>query len=352
MSTLYPFPVHYHLPHGDYTELPATRAGVRSMADFPFVATARPTFKELIITSVSGDRTARGICGLLPARSFSDGTVRPHERTLAERLARQRECVMEDKGALSKPVLLTAPSLASWWAAKDLHFTAVSPSLIFYGRHDTYRLRDYRPPSGWPGLLSLGPLDPLVIADGHHRAATHSALAEEGHSAFEYIPTVIIGADELSIGTFLRVILAEGWSVAELVRQLSTLFEVTSISAPRPVERPGRWLLCFHGRYFHLRPRPDYPSLTDAAWLNEAVLPAVFGITDMRSDPRIEAVEPSLDQEGTLKLPPELEDKIILYGYPIVRERFFTEVRAGRVLPPKSTRFEPRIPSGLVVWMP
>ena len=48
----------------------------------------------------------------------------------------------------------------------------------------------------------------------------------------------------------------------------------------------------------------------------------------------------------------ELREKITLLGFPISRSRFFAEVAAGRVLPPKSTRFLPRIPSGLLVWIP
>jgi hypothetical protein len=56
--------------------------------------------------------------------------------------------------------------------------------------------------------------------------------------------------------------------------------------------------------------------------------------------------------DGPVLFPEGVEGKIILRGFPLPEDQFFREIAADRCLPPKSTRFEPRVPSGLLVWIP
>ena len=144
----------------------------------------------------------------------------------------------------------------------------------------------------------------------------------------------------------------DGLSLSELLRKLRPFFRLSAITSGRRVTSPGHWLLAYRGANYHLERRPSEDSDTDTGWLTRIVLPAAFGITDMRNDPRIHSIYPPASEPGTLQLSHELREKVTLLGYPITRERFFMEVAAGRVLPPKSTRFLPRVPSGLLVWMP
>jgi len=349
--SLLPFPQIYHPPFDVAEPLPVCRDGVRNLPAGVLKAYDRPAFAELVIRRYANGATCRGICGLLPAAAFRDGGVKPHEETLVSRLERQEALIIADKGALGKPVLLTVASLKDWWAKQDQKFAADGKDIEFAGQDNFYRLRTYLPKDKQPPrAFSLEELGTTVIADGHHRAATHARLDARGIGYCEFVPVCIIGADELHVGIFARLIHDER-TPEELLPALELFFTVEAIDEPLAPQEPGSWLLVSGEQYFRLKRKEGAAVLHDADWLEHAVLPAVFGITDTRSDERItfEAVTDII--EGLAPLFPH-PNRVSLYGYPVTDEDFFAEVDAGRCFPPKSTRFEPRVPSGLVVWMP
>lgn len=353
---LLPFPAFHHLPFGaEYEDLPVTRDGVRAVPAGTFTKTAYSSYAQLTVRNRDTGRFSRGICGLLPWSSFMDGTIRPHEQTLHSRLKRQEELVRADGGALGKPVLLTVPSLKDWWAAADQTQTADASGLEFAGRQNHYELRAYGREVKPGGTYQLPPplpeAGPLCIADGHHRAETHALLGEAGVPGFEFVPVCIIGADELTIGAFARLI-DNGQTLESLLPTLLPFFDVEPLDAPLAPTQNGEWLLTRNDLNYRLRRKDfDFASPIDVEWLEHTVLPAVFGITDTRSDERI-AFEPvDTTPDGRLKLS-NLPGQTCLTGFPLPTSTFFDEIAAGRLLPPKSTRFEPRVPSGLVVWVP
>lgn len=301
--------------------------------------------------------TSRAIGGLLHHTAFLNGAVRPHEKTLIPRLQRQEELVLPDKGALGKPILLTVPSLKNWWVEQDKKMEAGGECLDLVGKDNNYTLRDYSfkahsfLPDPLPTGVSLDKLGPIVIADGHHRAETHAKLGQQGIPGFEYVPVCLIGADELHIGVFARIITAATYTGNDLLRLLEQFFTLTPIAEPLAPRSTGEWLLVHKGQHFRLNCTSNPDNLTDVEWLNSVFLPECYGITDVRTDDRIyfEPIEEAVDGLIADQFPAEATT---LVCHSIPKERFFAEVEAGQVLPPKSTRFEPRIPSGLMVWIP
>ena len=365
MPQLHPFPYCHHLPPGRYNSLPITRDGIRTLDPQPFIRDAWTGFRELDVVTNQGGRFVRGLCGLIPSADFLSGAVRPHEQLLTARIERQERDVVADGGALGKPVLVTVPSLTPFWERQPLYpqlpelvgagaggkgLTEMEAGHAIHWRGDnhTYELRRLR---GQKEPVELADFGPVIIADGHHRSGTHAQLSRTHGAAYRFVPVVVMGGDELTIGTFLRVIEAKDLSVEELLRQLVPFFFLTPTPAPATAPRVGCWAVSYRGRHYLLeRRRPT--GLTDTGWLYSEVLPAVFGITDSRSDPRIESVDIPLDAAGELMIDAELRKRVLLRGFPLPTERFFQEVAAGQLLPPKSTRFEPRVPSGLLVWVP
>lgn len=351
-TALHPFPSFLHPPFGEsYTSLPVTRDGVRLVPDGDLMTSGGPAFVELRIRTKGSGAECRGICGLLPAAAFLDGTVRPHEKTLVSRLQRQETAVLADDGALGKPVLLTAPSLAGFWGELDGRFATGEEETSFRGQNNDYKVRQFRSADeGTTPPVALNFPGPLVIADGHHRAETHARLAERGVAKCAFVPVCIIGGDELTIGAFTRVITDER-PPAALLPGLGVFFEHQRLAAPEAPRRAGEWLLVCQDACYRLIRKADHDMSIDSEWLDHTVLPRAFGITDTRTDERISFEATPAPTSGLLRFGREA-GRIYLCGFPLPVKSFFAEVRAGHCLPPKSTMFEPRVPSGLVVWRP
>ncbi len=350
--SLYPFPQYHHPPRAGFSELPFCRDGVRCIPPGQLEWESAGGFVELRIQRHRTGAWSRGICGLLPSAAFSSGLVRPHEATLQSRLARQEILTREEGGALGKPVLLTTPQLANWWARADEEYVGETEAVTFVGNDNTYHLRRYQPRAG--GLsqpLDLVEAELLCIADGHHRAATHAALAAQGYEACAFLPVCIIGGEEVSIGSFIRVIEDGMGSTAEVLERLGAYFTIESTPLASIPRVPGEWAFSRNNVHYRLTRKSPQGRETAAEWLDAQVLPPVFGIGDSKSDPRISfEMAPELGDDPALRT--FIPNRTYLSHFPLTKDRFFAEVAAGRMLPAKSTRFEPRVPSGMLVWMP
>lgn len=347
---LLPFPEFFHPLGKVVSELPLTREGVKEIPASLLQQSPPNVFASIDMHDPDGSNPCRGLCGLLSATAFLDGSVKPHEETLSGRLVRQRALVKKDGGALGKPVLLTCRDLSKVWEQLTDHYESGEEHVLFPGYDTTYQLQSYSPKrTAANHKLDLSSINTLVIADGHHRAKTHAQLAAEGREDCAFIPVCIVPSSELSCGVFLRSIADFDGELSQLVEQLAPYFEVLPLATPFAPLVSGKWLMAYRGQYFSLRRRVDDPSFhTEAAWMVGVVLRDLFGIMDPRTDERLENKPVSVLRNGEL----EIEDTEVLSftGSPVSEESFFREVNAGRIFPPKSTRFMPKVPSGLVVW--
>ena len=347
MPHLLPFPHYAHPPGVSVSALPVCREGIACIPPEALVRREGPAFGGLHFRRHRTGKESRALCGLLPSTAFLDGTVLPHEKTLESRLARQEQLVRADKGALGKPVLLVAPDLEAV-RAQILAQKAV-PELVvdFTGDENHYALQHYaadRP-------LDLSGAGQLIIADGHHRAATHARLFAAGYEPCRYVPVCILPAAEVHIGSFLRCLATGMTDAAELLDRLRPHFTIHPTVGPAGPRRAGEWTLAFHDHFFRLEALDQPRTQTAVRWLNDTVLPAAFDLHDARTDPRL--TYSILPDEGRGGFPEEREPGVAyLRGKAITVPRFFAEVRRGGTLPPKSTRFEPRVPSGMMVWRP
>ena len=345
--TLSPFPTFFHPPAGEHTELPVTRDGVHGLPADALVASERNVFADLNMIELRTGAMLDGVCGLVPASAFMDGTIRPHEKTLSPRLQRQETLVAADRGALGKPVLLTTRDDTALWTQLG-PLTRNTPDVYFLGRNTHYYLSKISSATG--AGLDLDLLSPLVIADGHHRAATHARLAAEGLTTCALVPVCIVDIRGLHINIFGRRLAGYDASPEELLASLAPYFTVTDVPAAKAPTEDGDWLLTYRNEHYALKWHQVPAGYTTAAgWLMDTVLRGAFGITNVTNDARLEHIPVDVNTDTGLLLLDNTES-LTICGSPITREQFFAEVEAGRTLPPKSTRFSPRIPSGLLVW--
>ncbi|MBL8819987.1 MAG: DUF1015 domain-containing protein [Planctomyces sp.] len=204
----------------------------------------------------------------------------------------------------------------------------------------------------------------FYVADGHHRAASAWRAGKERRAAnpdhrgteeYNWFLTVLFPASELKILAYNRVLKdLNGLTTAGLLDRLRAIGTLEETTNPVP---PSAGSFCFFvadGWYRLTVPantirHEDAIASLDVAILEERVLQPIFGIGDVRTDSRIDFV-------GGIRGTAELE-KLVRSGswavavsmYPTSIAQLMAVSDAGEIMPPKSTWFEPKLRSGLLV---
>jgi uncharacterized protein (DUF1015 family) len=207
----------------------------------------------------------------------------------------------------------------------------------------------------------------LYVADGHHRSAAASRVrdlrknANPGHTGSEeynYFLTVIFPDNEMTIMPYNRVVKdLNGRSVAELMARIAERFDVTPLSAPLAPTRRHQFGMYLSGKWYELVPREesfveeDPVASMDVSILQDNLLNPVLGVRNPRTDQRIHFV-------GGIRGIAELQRVVDAKEYEVAFSLFPTSIDElmaladqDKIMPPKSTWFEPKLRSGLFVHM-
>lgn len=206
----------------------------------------------------------------------------------------------------------------------------------------------------------------LYIADGHHRNASAVKVAlkrreekpdYDGTEEFNFYLSVLFPADELKILAYNRLLKdLNGMSVEELLKKLGESFEVgegvKEAYNPQNVHEFG---LYTGGLWYPLRAKEglvdesDPIASLDVSILQEYAITPLFGIEDVRSSKRIDFV-------GGIRGLGELEKRVdsgemaaAFSMYPTSMEQLMNVADMEKIMPPKSTWFEPKLQSGLFI---
>lgn len=205
----------------------------------------------------------------------------------------------------------------------------------------------------------------LYIADGHHRAASAVKVGQmrrkahpdyTGDEEFNYFLSVIFPDNQLKIMDYNRVVAdLNGLSVAEFIDAVSGSFDVEKVGkkAFHP-ERKRSVAMYLEGEWYRLTVKDgiaddgDPVNSLDVAILQNYLLHPILGIEDPTTDKRIDFV-------GGIRGLEELERrcnddmKVAFAMYPTSIEELMAVADAGKLMPPKSTWFEPKLRSGLFI---
>ena len=202
----------------------------------------------------------------------------------------------------------------------------------------------------------------IYIADGHHRCASAvkvGLMRRESHpdytglEEYNYFLSVLFPDEELCIMDYNRVVKdLNGLTIAEFLDKIGESFLVEKKGqAPCRPGRKGTFGMYLEGEWYVLTARenilPDDPvEGLDVSLLQNHLLEPVLGIGDPKTDKRIDFV-------GGIRGLEELERrvkadmKVAFSMYPTSIEELFNVADAGKLMPPKSTWFEPKLRSGL-----
>ncbi len=219
-------------------------------------------------------------------------------------------------------------------------------------------------------------IDSIYIADGHHRCASAVRVGElrrkqnpgyTGEEDFNFFLSVLFPEDELKIMDYNRTVHdLNGFTPDGLLKKIEDICEVIPAASPekedadkqkdttsaRPASK-GEIGMYLDGKWYLLRIRPEYRSEDpvaglDVSILQDRILAPILGIGDPKTDTRIEFV-------GGIRGTKELEERadsrhgLSFLMYPTSIRELFAVADAGRLMPPKSTWFEPKLLSGLFI---
>lgn len=345
-------------------------------ADGTFVTEPAPCFYLYELTM--NERSQTGVVACCAIDDYLENVIKKHENTLEKKeLDRIRHIDALD--AQTGPIFLTYRDSD----AIDILVAAVkktAPLYDFAGEdgvtHRVWRMaaasEETACSQAYAGLVAAFAKVPCAyIADGHHRAASavKVGLARreanpgyDGTEEFNYFMSVLFPASQLSILAYNRVVRdLNGLTKDEFLNALAGEngpFEIIhkQESQLEPIDK-GAVGMYLDREWYGLGVKPEFESSDpveglDVSILQEKVLAPILGIGDPRTDERIESV-------GGIRGLRELERKVnridargdglaVAFAmFPTSIDELLNVADAGRLMPPKSTWFEPKLRSGL-----
>lgn len=204
------------------------------------------------------------------------------------------------------------------------------------------------------------------IADGHHRTAAAAHVGEErklknpghkGDEEYNFFLAVHFPASQLSIIDYNRVVTdLNGKSPEEFIQSLEESFMVIP-KGPREFKpsRPHEFSMYLGGNWYALEAKNgtyndnDPIGCLDVTVLSEHLLEPLLAIKDLRNSKRIDFVG-GIRGLGELKKRVDSGEMVVAFAlYPVTMDQLIRIADTGNIMPPKTTWFEPKLRSGLVV---
>jgi len=208
-------------------------------------------------------------------------------------------------------------------------------------------------------------IDTLYVADGHHRSAAASRVRElrknvntnhSGDEEYNFFLTVIFPDNEMNVMAYNRAVKdLNGHTIVEFITLVGTKFDITPVSTAVTPARRHDFGMYLKGKWYALTPKHDLIDEEDAVGrldvsiLQDQLLSPILGVRNPRTDQRIHFVGGSRGTEELVKLVDSGEYQVSFSLYPTSIDELMSLADAGKIMPPKSTWFEPKLLSGLFI---
>lgn len=206
------------------------------------------------------------------------------------------------------------------------------------------------------------------VADGHHRTAAAALVGNEkkqknpnhtGKEEYNFFLAVHFPDNQLTIIDYNRVVKdLNNLSVADFLEKLSSGFEITEkgseVFKPGALHTFGMYL---DGKWYQLKAKPgtyndsDPIGVLDVTILSSQILDSILGIHDLRTSDRIDFVGGIRGLGELQKRVDSGEMRVAFALFPVSMQQLIAIADSGNIMPPKTTWFEPKLRSGLVVHL-
>ena len=308
-----------------------------------------------IYQMVMGSHIQTGLAVAASVKAYDEGRIKRHELT---RIAKENDRVRQIRtvGAQTGPALLVNREIPSVKALLKRITEQEAPYLSVIADHEVRH-------SLWivdnPADISLiteafAAQNEAYIADGHHRSAAAARLAaEDGTEDSARFLAVAFFADEMRIWDYNRFVHdLNGMNPREFIRALTHEFVLTPSERKKPSHK-GQFMLYLNGQWQEMAYKgaplgSDPVSKLDVSILSEKVLNQILGITDLRSDERIEFVGGIRGAEEIERLVNARLGSVGFMVYPTSVDELIAVADQKMLMPPKSTWFEPKLADGII----
>ncbi len=311
-----------------------------------------------------GKHVQTGLVAVASAEDYDRGVIKKHEHTRPDK-EDDRTRHISEINANTEPVFFTYPHKAaldklvrSWCRKRPEHRFRSDDGV----EHTLWVVDDEKAIGRITGHFAG--MKRLYVADGHHRSAAAWRLWKErraknprhtGREEYNFFLTVIFPDNQMNIMPYNRVVRdLNGLSADGFLGRLSAKFAV----APEGPDRPGgnrKFSMYLGGQWYLLKARPgsfdagDPVARLDASILQDNLLGPVLGIENPRTDKRINFVGGIKGTKELKRLVDSGEYAAAFSLHPVTIRQLISVADSGRVMPPKSTWFEPKLKSGLFV---
>jgi len=313
-------------------------------------------------------RTQFGIVGCAGVEDYMNGIIKKHELTRKDK-EEDRMKHVRITNANMEPVFFTYPAVAEIDCIVENIVTSQKPDYDFVANdgfgHDFWVVRDEDTIKEIVELFKTK-VPFTYVADGHHRTAAAALVGNEkkknnpkhtGNEEYNFFLAVHFPDNQLKIIDYNRVVRdLNGLLPEELLKALSKNFIVTDQGSemfkPTKLHEFSMYIV---GRWYSFVARPgtyddnDPIGVLDVTILSNLVLDQILGIKDLRTDKRIDFIG-GIRGLGELKRRVDNgEMKVAFALYPVSMNQLIDIADTGNIMPPKTTWFEPKLRSGLVV---
>ena len=325
-----------------------------------------PSEKYYVYAQTMNGRTQYGLVVCANVDDYLNGVIKKHELTRREKEEDRMKHVRINNANI-EPVFFAYPDNAELDAIvaetvkgePEYDFTAPDG----FGHH-FWLIND---PATIQRITELFAAIPyLYIADGHHRTAAAALVGAEkarqnpnhrGDEEYNYFLAVCFPASQLHIIDYNRVVkdlngLSDEAFLARLAENFTVEKKGKEIYHPTALHNFSLYL---GGDWYSLTAKAgtyndnDPIGVLDVTISSDLILRDILGITDLRSDKRIDFVGGIRGLEELKRRVDSGEMKVALALYPVSMKQLMDIADSGNIMPPKTTWFEPKLRSGLVI---
>ena len=329
----------------------------KMMADGTLIREEEPSF--YLYSQQMGDHLQYGIVAGCHIEDYENGLIKIHEKTRKVK-EQDRTRYVDELNANTGPVFLTCKD--SELVGRMMQQIAETEPLYKFTAPDGIIHTVWKIEEAGAIVTAFADVPAFYVADGHHRSASAASVGRmrreanpdhDGNEPYNWFLAVIFPESQLKILPYNRVMLDLGDQTdEEFFQALEKSFVINQTDQPDPSDS-GTICMYANGKWFELTPKEAIPNdpvgALDVSVLQDRILAPLLGIDDPRESNRIDFVG---GIHGTAELERRVNDgeAVIAFSlYPTTIEQLMAVADAGLLMPPKSTWFEPKLRSGLLV---